>query len=151
MKVFIFIIFSLIVVSVFFIGLDKGWWINPPKPIPPTHKLVGVSQKEAVVLNWLREQGCKVEVPETLRTLYQLYESQNKRYDKKYEISWRVEFIDEVLAINPGDPSHPRPGSSAKLSRFYSWNSAGDTYEVLVKIKEDFQKDKSAGVLDGKN
>ena len=151
MKVF-FLFFFLIFVGVAVIGLFNEWWIYPPEPNGPGggSQFVGVSQKEEVVLNWLREQGCTVEIPETLRSLYEVFESQNKPYDKKYQISWRVEFIDRAPALNPGDPSPPRPGSLAKIPRVYLWDSEGDTYEALVKIKEDFQKDKTAGVLDEK-
>ena len=116
---------------------------DPPKVVPPPPK--GVLPMEAEVLNWLKTNGVTVEMPHS--HLYKVLERRNKPFDKFYEITWRVEFKDITPAMNPGDPISPKPGSFASFPRAYSWDSGKHSYDDLLKIKKDYQKDLAGGFV----
>lgn len=154
MKTILVLLMIFLVVGVFLVGLDKGWLIKTEQQgtVPSREKPKGVLPKgvlpmEMEVLNWLQTNGCKVEIPSGLSNLYKIYEKGNRPHDKSYEISWRVEFNDVEPAMNPGDPTPPRPGASLKRLRYYTWDSGKNTYDDLRKIKKDFQTDFAGGFV----
>ena len=119
-----------------------------PAPIVTTpQEPKGVLPKEQRVLDWLKANDCDVNIPVRHALLDEIYEKEDIPHDKYYEISWNVEFVNVKAAMKAGDPTPPRPNSYARFSRFYSWDSARNSYDDLVKIKQDFQKDIAGGFV----
>ena len=147
-------LFVILIIVVILIGLNRGWWVNQEPPhngdwgnIPPGNGSRGVLPIEQEMLNWLQRNGCSVEIPESLTQTYKFFEDAGIPYDKFYLITWKLEFKDVIPYQNSGDPVIPSPGVYTIVTRGGHWSSAGDSYNDLIKIKEDFQKDVAAGYV----